>query len=174
MLGESHQQHQETLRARARERIEQGLLPHAKAARTWGGRGSGLACSLCDAPIADTEPEMELEFDGSVMVRFHLQCQSIWDAERRAPPADAWTPIAQALPDFNETVEARLSLGGARSVILAVTRLQGGDGRDIWLNATTQTPLPEGWRPFEWRAQIPPPQTEIPYEEVPAPTPRRA
>jgi len=144
---------QEALRVRALERIEQGLLPRAKPARTWGGRGSGLACNLCDTPILETDPEMELEFDGAASakaLRFHLQCQSAWDAARRTPQASDWIPIGKALPPFDTPVEARLNMGTGRSVILGVSRLRGA-GEGAWLNATTHTPLPETWRPVEWR-----------------------
>jgi hypothetical protein len=147
-------QDQDTLRARARERIEQGVLPHIKAARTWGGRGSGLPCNLCDAPISESEPEMELEFDNAPAAqsfRFHLQCHSIWDSERRAPEQNAWTAVEQSLPPFDAPVEARLNLGSGRTVIISIMRTKAHDEELTWLNATTHTPLPAAWLPVEWR-----------------------
>jgi hypothetical protein len=145
---------EETLRARARERIASGELPRAKPARSWGGRGSGLPCSLCDQPIADTGPEMELEFDGAISataLRFHLQCQVIWDSVRRVPTETEWTAIEKRLPPFDTVVEARVNLSGSRSVILGVVLARSRSTEGQWLNATTSSPLPAAWRPLEWR-----------------------
>ena len=145
---------QETLVACARERIEQGLLPRVKAARSWGGRGSGLPCSLCDSPILETEPEMELEFDGAASaraLRFHLGCQSAWEVARRVRTEGDWTPVEEELPPYDTVVEARVIMGAARSVILGVTRVRCRAHDDSWLNVTTHAPLPDSWRPVEWR-----------------------
>ena len=147
---------QETLRARARERIAQQTLPRTKPARTWGGRGTGQHCSLCDEPILDTEPEMELEYEAATpaqVVRFHLQCQSAWEAERQGPRPHAWTSVDAELPPLHAMVEARISLGEGRVLILSVMRVCDGEtGPVVWLNATTKSQLPENWRPVEWRA----------------------
>lgn len=155
-MGEpgNSEKHEDMLRARARERIASGQLPRAKPARSWGGRGSGLACSLCDHPIADTGPEMELEFDGAITtdaLRFHLQCQGIWDSVRRAPAEDEWILIEKRVPPFDTVVEARVNLSGSRSVILGVVLSRGRGPDGVWLNATTSAPLPAAWRPMEWR-----------------------
>lgn len=135
--------------------MDKGLLPRTKAVRTWGGRGSGLNCSLCDAPILATEPEMELEFDGSengrATIRFHLQCHSIWDSERRIPAEGRWISVEKSLPPFDAPVEARLSMGAGRMVILSITRAKGACGETTWTNAITHTPLPTNWSPVEWR-----------------------
>lgn len=145
---------EELLRTRARERIASGELPRAKPARSWGGRGSGLACSLCDQPIADTGPEMELEFDGTASattVRFHLQCQIIWDSVRRTPAESGWTSVEKRMPPFDTVVEARVSLSGSRTIILGVVLTRSRGSESVWLNATTTSPLPAAWRPLEWR-----------------------
>lgn len=156
------------LRARARERIEQGRLPRAKALRTWGGLGSGLRCDLCDAPIADDEPEFELQLDGApagTPIRFHRLCHAIWnEAREECEPEGGWRPVSREMPPPGAVVEARLSLGGRRSIILSVVCLSSarasdesdpdGDGSAApaeWANATTGGPLPEGWLPVEWR-----------------------
>jgi hypothetical protein len=145
----------ESLRVRARERLEQQLLPRTKPSRTWGGRGTGLHCSLCDEPILESEPEMELEYEAvapTQVVRFHLQCQSVWEAERAGPKSSAWTAIEAELPPLHEVVEARLSLGEGRVLILNVMRVCDGEsGPVVWLNATTNSQLPDNWRPVEWR-----------------------
>lgn len=142
------------LRARAHERIASGQLPRTRPARSWGGRGSGLPCSLCEQPIAETGPEMELEFDGAVTataLRFHLQCQSIWDSVRRGPPEAEWFAVEKRVPPFDTVVEARVTLSGSRSVILGVVLTQGRSPDGLWLNATTNSPLPAAWHVVEWR-----------------------
>jgi hypothetical protein len=156
-MGDMTKEQEEVLQARARQRIAQELLPREKPTRMWGGRGSGMACSLCDNPISETEPEMELEYDATARmptVRFHLRCQSIWDAARQVPDASQWISIEDEMPPLHRVVEARISLGGgARSLILNVMRICDGDtGPVVWLNATTNSELPEAWRPIQWRS----------------------
>jgi hypothetical protein len=153
-MGDPSQQGREALRDTARERIEQSRLPRTKPARMWGGRGSGQVCSLCDKPILESEAEMELEYDGTnapSVIRFHIQCQSVWD-EARQIRTSPWTLVSSELPPLLHVVEARLSLNEARAIILNVMRANHGDtGPVVWLNANTNSPLPETWRPLEWR-----------------------
>jgi len=165
-MGDPSQQGRDALRDAARERIEQSRLPREKPARMWGGRGTGQVCSLCDQPILDTEPEMELEYEGvrsgagggvdngtsaQSVFRFHLQCQSVWD-EARQMRTSPWIMVSQELPPLLHVVEARLSLNESRAIILNVMRINHGDtGPVVWLNATTNSPLPQHWEPIEWR-----------------------
>jgi hypothetical protein len=133
-MGDPTQQGRDALRDAARERIEQARLPRNKPSRIWGGRGTGQTCSLCDQPIADTEPEMELEYDddSQPVVRFHLQCQSVWDEVRQAR-SSPWTLVSQELPPLLHVVEARLSLNAQRAIILNVMRVNHGDtGPVVW------------------------------------------
>jgi hypothetical protein len=169
-MGDMTPQQEEALQKRARERIEQGLLPREKPTRLWGGHGSGLPCSLCDRPISDSEPEMELEYETAgrmPTVRFHLRCQSSWDAARQVPDASHWISVEQEMPPLHTTVEARISLGGGtRSLILNVMRVCDGEtGPVVWLNATTNSGLPDSWRPVEWRSL----QVAAPAPLVPSP-----
>jgi hypothetical protein len=154
-MGDIDTENEEALQVRARERIERDLLPREKPSRMWGGRGTGLACNLCDAPILDSEPEMELEYEPPATtptVRFHLRCQSIWDVARQVPKPSQWISVQRELPPLHTMVEARLSLGGTRSIILNVMRVCDGEtGPVVWLNATTNGQLPEAWHPIEWR-----------------------
>lgn len=149
-------------------------MPRTKAARTWGGRGSGLPCNLCDSPILASEPEMELEFESTgspKVMRLHLHCHAEWEAERNRPGSGDWTRMDQALPPFDTVVEARVTMPGGRPVILGVLRLRGGSGEAIWMNATTNSPLPEAWCPVEWRL----PQALEPSGVLPKSTaPKRA
>lgn len=70
----------------AKERIGAGELPCHRYSRMWGSRGSGERCSLCDQAIQPDEVEYEVasattEADGEVVLRFHLACHAIWQAE---------------------------------------------------------------------------------------------
>ncbi|HEU4624062.1 MAG TPA: hypothetical protein VFS52_04825 [Steroidobacteraceae bacterium] len=173
-MGDVPSQQEEALQARALDRIEQGLLPREKPTRMWGGRGAGLPCSLCDEPISASEPEMELEYDEPApTVRFHLRCQSIWDRARQVPDASQWVSVEREMPPLYTVVEARISLGnGARSLILNVMRVCDGEtGPVVWLNATTNSALPESWRPVQWRRwrTEPPAESAASRDAVPVP-----
>jgi hypothetical protein len=173
-MGDVDKENEEALELSARQRVAEGLLPRAKPTRMWGGRGTGVACSLCDAPILDSEPEMELEYDPPApvaIVRFHLRCQSIWDIARQVQKPSQWISIQREQPPLHTVVEARISLGGTRSIILNVMRVCDGEtGPVVWLNATTNSQLPDSWRPVEWRSL---PQPEAPPAAAPGLT-RRA
>jgi hypothetical protein len=97
---------------------------------------------------------MELEYEGSEVhsvVRFHLQCQSVWD-EARQLRASPWTLVSEELPPLLHIIEARIQLNGSRNLILTVMRVNHGDtGPVVWLNTTTNSPLPANWQPVEWR-----------------------
>jgi len=118
---------------------------------------------------------MELEYEGAQdapVVRFHLQCQSIWEQVRQTPRGTPWTLVSDELPPLFSVVEARISFGESRSVILNVARLcDGATGPTVWLNATTNSPLPEAWHPVEWRAH---PSSEPAAESQDKLTSRRA
>ena len=176
-MGDPTHQGRDALKAAASERIEQSRLPRTKPARIWGGRGSGECCSLCDKPILDTEPEMELEYDGAfaqAVIRFHLQCQSAWD-EVRQVRASPWTLVSEELPPLLHVIEARLSLKESRTIILNIMRINHGDtGPVVWLNATTNSPLPNNWQPVEWRAIDQPRVVAPPVESLPGRSSQRA
>lgn len=157
-MSEPSEKDSGALRARARELIEQGRLPRAKAYRTWGGRGSGLRCDLCDAAIGSDEPEFELQLDLSPSgepIRFHRLCHALWNDAREACDPGGWRAVSREVPPHGVVVEARVSLGPNRSIILSVI-FNAPDGETstvppTWINETTGGPLPEGWVPIEWR-----------------------
>ncbi len=155
-MGEPSDRNMEALRIRARERIRQGRLPRGKPARTWGGLGSGLPCALCDAAILGSEPEFELQLDLSApaeSVRLHRECHAVWSEVREEySAAHDWRAVAEQLPAFGAQVEARVSLTGGRTVIFNLVCLKPAPSAPpSWINTTTGGPLPEGWRPIEWR-----------------------
>lgn len=168
-MGDHSGRSNETLRAFARQQIKQGALPRRKAARTWGGLGSGAACSLCGAPISTSEPEFELQFDvppAPAVLRFHRQCHLAWDSALHELSAAQWLSIAQSLPPANVPIEARIELNARRSIILGVMYAEQRDTGELeWVNLTTRAPLPPGWRPVEWRYAPGTPQTAAPEAE---------
>jgi hypothetical protein len=77
-------------RAEARVAINAGRLPRRAPDRTFGGRGSGVPCTVCGRIIAQDECEYELEFagDGAPAGRrfyLHLRCFAAWELERTKP-----------------------------------------------------------------------------------------
>lgn len=70
------------LRARIRQRIDDGRLPVMLPRRINAGYGSGHTCRACDQPITRDEVEYEVDDyrDGSPL-SFHLGCHVIWQIE---------------------------------------------------------------------------------------------
>ncbi len=78
-----------TLRQKARAAIVAGKLPHRRPDRTWGGKGGGIACSVCGEAVAPQDLEYELEYasgsgssPGLGSYHLHVRCFAAWDAER--------------------------------------------------------------------------------------------
>lgn len=178
-MGHS-QESDDELRVQARERIGKGSLPRAKAARTWGGLGSGLVCDLCDSAILATEPEFELQFElGAAAIRFHRRCHAAWEFVRKQPAGahELWTPVTQTPPPASFPVEVRLDLGDSRTVILGAMLSRDAETSDlIWINLTTQSALPRHWKPVEWRVAPGRPLAAPPVSDhsIQPPIPRRA
>jgi hypothetical protein len=73
--------------ARIMDKLWQGTLPADDPVRLRGGLGSGLPCDGCDAVIASSEPEHEVEMpDGRTLLRFHVACTGLWRALKQAMP----------------------------------------------------------------------------------------
>jgi hypothetical protein len=90
--------HQETLRAKARAAIRAGKLPGRRPERTWGGPGGGKVCSVCDERVGSDESEFEVEFadDGTQQTRNHLhvRCLAAWEHELAALECAAAVRVA--------------------------------------------------------------------------------
>jgi hypothetical protein len=172
-MGDSSSRNENELRAQARQLIGTGKLPRAKAARTWGGMGSGLRCTLCNEPILNTEPEFELQFDTSSSappIRFHRQCHSVWESARHEPMManERWTPVSFAMPPAGVPVEVRWEMGDSRVIILGSMMARDiGSGEWLWLNLTTKAPLPHGWHAIEWRPSPSSTPEPAPLESIP-------
>jgi hypothetical protein len=153
-MGEPKAEDLEALWARARLLLRDGRLPRVKAARTWGGTGSGAPCELCGAAILSNEPELEIELESApsdTSLRFHRQCHALWDAVR-AEVAAGWVCVSDNLPPAETVVEARIQLGAGRIIINVLCRQDPELAAGIrWVNATTGATLPEGWLPSQWR-----------------------
>jgi hypothetical protein len=76
------------LRARAREAMKSGNLPHDRPQGIWGGRGSGEPCAVCDKVVDKEDVELELQFSsdgeaGTIHYHVHARCFAAWELERR-------------------------------------------------------------------------------------------
>jgi hypothetical protein len=71
------------LRVVARRALEFGRIPAVKTSGTWGGFGSGAACSVCSIAIAPEQLEMEVEFSHQPGRSYHLHvaCFHAWESE---------------------------------------------------------------------------------------------
>ena len=66
------------LRLLAKRKIKIAALPLVVPQRAFGGKGSGLPCSLCEELISAHEYELEYGAEGGEVLRFHVRCQEIW------------------------------------------------------------------------------------------------
>ncbi|HEY1889463.1 MAG TPA: hypothetical protein VGG63_03610 [Steroidobacteraceae bacterium] len=76
------------LRARAREAMKSGNLPHHRPQSVWGGPGSGEPCAVCDEAVDKEDVELELQFSsdgeaGTLHYHVHARCFAAWEIERR-------------------------------------------------------------------------------------------
>lgn len=68
---------------KVRQRLEAGALPRSMASKMFAGPGSERACDACDQHIAANQIEYEFDAPDGRVVRFHLGCAGVWEAERR-------------------------------------------------------------------------------------------
>ncbi|MGH8261073.1 MAG: hypothetical protein ACREUG_15435, partial [Steroidobacteraceae bacterium] len=92
---------------------------------------------------------LQLDLLSADSVRLHRDCHAVWNEVRESWQPGSWRLISREMPPFDVIVEARVELREARAIILNVICLNRTPA--AWINATTGGPLPEGWRPFEWR-----------------------
>ena len=66
----------------ARDRIAKGQLPRHVPERSWGSKGTGRLCALCDQPVTPDEMEIEVESwiddEDLQTFQFHVGCHSTW------------------------------------------------------------------------------------------------
>lgn len=65
------------------EQTDRQVLPYQEPLRTWAGRGTGVPCNLCRAPIRaqDIEYEVELPAGESRGLHFHFNCYRLWESQ---------------------------------------------------------------------------------------------
>jgi hypothetical protein len=67
------------------EKAELQALPYQEPLRTWAGRGSGVRCNLCGAPIRTQDIEYEVELHvpagDSRGLHFHFNCYRLWESQ---------------------------------------------------------------------------------------------
>jgi hypothetical protein len=92
-----------TLRQRARQALESGMLPARRPDRLWGGPGHGEVCILCRERVSREDTAFDLEFIGptGVLVNrsLHFRCFAAWEHERESVAAGE---EAGPLPDAPE------------------------------------------------------------------------
>ena len=64
-----------------RTKIEMGLLPDKAPEKLIGEHGDGSTCSVCDAPIFDSEVQWRFVARDKIQYRFHVGCHIRWEAE---------------------------------------------------------------------------------------------
>jgi hypothetical protein len=69
----------EQRRAQVVSAIASGRLPARPPKKSWGGMGSGEACSLCGTPIDVEQVGTEFKDQGR-SYHLHLQCMTVWEA----------------------------------------------------------------------------------------------
>ncbi len=67
------------------EQDERPGLPYREPLKTWAGRGTGVLCSFCGAPITAQDIEYEAELlaplGSSRELHFHFNCYLIWEGQ---------------------------------------------------------------------------------------------
>ena len=73
------------LRQKARAAIQSGKLPTRRPDRTWGGRGSGGPCAVCQLALRGDEMALEIEFVATghypKIIHMHTKCFAAWELE---------------------------------------------------------------------------------------------
>ena len=70
----------DSVEARIRRRLRDGVLPRLDAAETWAGtHGTESICSGCEEPVRYGEVEYELLFEDGGRETFHLSCMRMWE-----------------------------------------------------------------------------------------------
>jgi hypothetical protein len=65
-----------------RLKIDRGELPATQPPKLWGGFGHFEDCSACGDPIFPAQGRYEFS-DGDAVVRLHIGCFGLWEAELR-------------------------------------------------------------------------------------------
>ena len=69
--------------AAVRAKVAGGSLPRIAAAKTFYGHGEGKFCCACDLIVGRHEIEVEADFEGAIILRFHVECFRAWEEARQ-------------------------------------------------------------------------------------------
>ena len=70
------------LRARIRQRIDEGGLPVTVPKKINAGYGTGSRCAACDQPITRSQVEYDIdEVPAGAPLHLHLGCHVLWQIE---------------------------------------------------------------------------------------------
>jgi hypothetical protein len=72
-----------TLADTIRSKLDAGVLPREDHIKLWAGFGSGWPCVGCGRTILPAQVEHELEFADGRMMKMHIACAGLYEAERR-------------------------------------------------------------------------------------------
>jgi hypothetical protein len=68
---------------KVREKLDTGVLPRDSPAKMYAGYGKGYRCDACETTILPAQVEYEFETEAGRVIRLHLGCAGLWEAERR-------------------------------------------------------------------------------------------
>ena len=70
-----------TIRNKIQAKLDSGGLPDHIPEQMGGGFGGGHACDACDDPILLGQAEYTYELGGGRILRLHIGCARLWQAE---------------------------------------------------------------------------------------------
>jgi hypothetical protein len=62
-------------------KIATGVLPAIRIGNSWVGDGTGIRCECCEQHTRASVQAVEIDLSGTVRLRTHRRCYSIWQAE---------------------------------------------------------------------------------------------
>jgi hypothetical protein len=68
---------------RIRARFDAGALPTTRPHANYASYGGRLACDGCGETIRLAQVQHEMSYDNDRIVRLHLGCAGVWEAECR-------------------------------------------------------------------------------------------
>ena len=71
------------LLGRIRAQFDAGTLPTARPHKNYASYGAGMACDGCGETIRLAQVQREMSYDNDRIVRLHLSCAGVWEAECR-------------------------------------------------------------------------------------------
>jgi hypothetical protein len=86
---------QEALRLLIRTKLQADRLPRDSTPRAFGRPGNWQKCAACEETMAKALLMMEVyPLTNGKVVRFHRDCYTLWNEERRALASTALTPLS--------------------------------------------------------------------------------